>query len=112
MSLATTRILPSVVSLEASLVINRARSSSETAPDDGKFQKISTRDEVLFTCCPPAPEDRDTLTSSSLRGIATDSFTIKELAAGGEVIRSAPAEKLECREEADDPPGDDDQNLR
>src|SRR3990170_5310824 len=113
MSLATTRMLPSVVSFEASFAMSRARSSSVTARDEGMFQKISTREDVLFTCCPPAPEERETRTSSSLRGIATDSFTMSEFAAGGGVlIRSAPAEKLERREERDESPDNDDQHLR
>ena len=111
MSLATTRMLTSVVSLERSLSMRRARSPSEIAFELWMFQKISTRDDVLFTCCPPAPDERDTRTSSSLRGIATDSFTNSELAVGGEVILSAPAKQFERREEAHHTPDEDNEKL-
>ncbi len=33
------------------------------------------RDEVLLTCCPPAPDERDAFTSISDRGIDSWSFT-------------------------------------
>ncbi len=34
------------------------------------FQLISIRDDVLLTCWPPAPDERDALNSNSERGIA------------------------------------------
>src|SRR5687767_15121819 len=112
MSLATTRMLPSVVSRDFNLPSRRVRSSSDTAREVATFQKISTRDDVLLTCWPPAPEDRDTRISSSLLGMTTESLTESEFAVGGDVIRSAPAEQLERREKADKTPRDDDEELR
>src|SRR5258706_16437118 len=66
------------------------------------FQKISTRDVVLFPCCPPAPEDRDTRTSSSLGGIDSDSLTASRFRAavtGESLTDLPPAEQLERGEE-------------
>src|ERR1700704_294929 len=107
MSLATTRPLPSLVKRDASLVRRRARCSSSSAREPSTFQKISTRDEVLLTCCPPAPDDLETRTSSSLRGIESASLTARtfwgEIAVGS-LTKSAPAEKLERGEEGDDAP--------
>jgi hypothetical protein len=115
MSLATTRILPSVVSLEESFSSSRARCSSVSAREAGMFQKISTRDDVLLTCCPPAPEALDTLMSSSWRGIESDSLTARRFSdAGGDgsLKSSPPAEQLERGEECQDSPGDNYQQLR
>ena len=115
MSLATTRMLPSVVSRDDSLPSRRARCSSSSAREPGIFQKISTREEVLLTCWPPAPDDRDTRTSSSLRGIERASLTARrfcERGADGSLTPSAPAEKLERGEEGDDSPDHNDQHLR
>jgi hypothetical protein len=114
MSLATTRMLPSVVSRDASLSSNRVRCSSLSARDPVMLQKISTRDDVLLTCCPPAPDDLDTLTSSSLRGIESESLTARIFpdAGGGESLTSSPpAEQLECGEERQKSPHENDQQL-
>jgi hypothetical protein len=53
--------------------------STDSAPDFATFQLISIRDEVLLTCCPPAPDDRDALMSSSALGIAKVSSTTSEV---------------------------------
>ena len=114
MSLATTRMLPSVVSRDASFSRRRARCSSVSARDPGTFQKISTRDDVLFTCCPPAPDDRDTRTSSSLRGIESDSLTARRFrgaVAEVSLTTSTPAEQLERGEERDYSPNENDEHL-
>jgi hypothetical protein len=115
MSLATTRTLPSVVSLAESLSSSRARCSSLSARDVEMFQKISTREEVLLTCCPPAPDALDTLTSSSLRGIEREPLmgrSFSDAGAGTSLKSSPPAEQLESRKERHEAPDDDDQNLR
>ena len=79
------------------------------------FQKISTRDDVLLTCWPPAPDALDTLTSSSLRGIESESLTARRFSdagGGGESLTpSPPAKQLERGEERHDAPGDNDQKL-
>src|SRR6266404_6057119 len=110
MSLATTRMLPSVVSRGESFARKRARCSSVNAREPRMFQKISTRDDVLFTCCPPAPEDLETRTSSSVRGIASDSLTVRRFWGAvdeGSLTALAPAEKLEGGEERHDAPDED-----
>src|SRR5205823_9891335 len=115
MSLATTRTLPSVVSREASFSLRRVRCSSSRACDVITFQKISTREEVLFTCWPPAPEDRETRTSSSLRGIDSDSLTGRTFCgavADGSLTSLSPAEQLQGSYECHDPPHHDDEDLR
>src|SRR6185436_8634769 len=115
MSLATTRTLPSLVRREASFSRSRLRCSSFNARDVRTFQKISTRDDVLLTCCPPAPDALDTRTSSSLRGIETVSLTARRFCgavAVGSLTRSAPPEKLERGEEGNDSPDEDDHDLR
>jgi hypothetical protein len=50
MSLATTRTLPSLVIREASFERRRLRCSSSSARERATFQKISTLEDVLFTC--------------------------------------------------------------
>lgn len=40
------------------------------------------RDDVLFTCWPPAPEERDARTSSSLRGITRSLLTTIPVSGG------------------------------
>jgi len=114
MSLATTRTLPSVFIRDASFARRRFRCSSSTAREFRTFQNISTRDEVLLTCCPPAPDDLDTRTSNSLRGIDSDSLTARtfwgEVAVGS--LKSAPAKKLERGEECHHSPGQYHQYLR
>ena len=108
-------MLPSVVSLEESFSSRRARCSSVNTREVGIFQNISTRDDVLLTCCPPAPDALDTLTSSSLRGIESDSFTASRFpGAGGDgsLTSSPPAEQLERGEEREQSPGDNYQQLR
>jgi hypothetical protein len=116
MSLATTRMLPSLVSLEESLSSSRARCSSLRAREAETFQKISTRDDVLLTCWPPAPDALDTLTSSSLRGIESDSLTARRFSdagGGGESLTpSPPAKQLERGEERRESPAQDYQKLR
>lgn len=71
-SLATTRIDPSSLRREARREVSRSRCSSERTRDRTMFHFISTRDEVLLTCCPPAPDARDALISSSDRGMKTE----------------------------------------
>lgn len=112
-SLATTRMLPSVVSREESLSSSRARCSSVSARDAGMFQKISTRDDVLLTCCPPAPDDLETLTSSSPRGIESESLTAMRFSdAGKSLTSSPPAKQLERGEKRHQSPAEDNQKLR
>src|SRR3954470_15621975 len=115
MSLATTRMLPSPVSRDASFDCKRERCSSVSAREVTMFQKISTRDDVLFTCCPPAPEDLETRTSSSLLGIDRDSSTARtfpDAAVDESVTPLPPAEQLERREERHEPPDQNRQHLR
>src|SRR5438034_6653810 len=115
MSLATTRILPSVVSRGPSFSWRRARCSSLSARDARTFQKISTREEVMFTCWPPAPEDLETRTSSSLRGIDSDSLTGRTFCgavADGSLTSLSPAEQLQGSYECHDSPHHDDEDLR
>src|SRR3954469_10575858 len=114
MSLATTRMLPSPVNRDASFDRKRERCSSVSAREVTMFQKISTRDDVLLTCCPPAPEDLETRTSSSLRGIESDSLTASRFCgevAEGSVTASAPAKELERGEEGYDSPHQNHQDL-
>src|SRR4051812_21216968 len=114
MSLATTRMLPSPVSRDASFDCKRERCSSVNAGEVRIFQKISTRDDVLLTCCPPAPEDLDTRMSSSLRGIETDSLTAIKFrrSADGSVTPLPPAKELEGGEERHETPDQNRQHLR
>ena len=89
------------------------RCSSVTARDPATLQKISTREDVLLTCCPPAPDDLDTLTSSSLRGIESESLTARTFpnAGGGSLTSSPPAKEPERREERQKSPRENDQQL-
>jgi len=114
MSLATTRMLPSVVIRDESFSRNLFLWLSSSAREARMFQKTSTRDDVLLTCCPPAPDDRDTRTSSSLRGIESDSLTASRFsgaAADESLTPSAPAKELERGEEGDDSPRQNDDHL-
>src|SRR5438105_11868650 len=115
MSLATTRMLPSVVIRDESFSRNLFLWLSSSAREARMFQKISTREDVLLTCCPPAPDDRDTRTSSSLRGMESDSLTARRFwgaVADASLTPSAPAKELECGEERNDAPRQDDDHLR
>src|SRR5882724_10097098 len=114
MSLATTRTLPSLVIREASFPRSRFLCSSSSARELTTFQKTSTRDDVLLTCCPPAPDDLETRTPSSLRGIESDSLTVRRFwgaVADGSLTQSAPAKQLERGEERDDSPHENDDDL-
>src|SRR5947207_8513283 len=114
MSLATTRMLPSLVMRDPSFSLSLVRCFSSSARDAETFQKISTREEVLLTCCPPAPDDRETRTSSSLRGIESDSLTTSRFCgavADGSLTPSAPAKEFERGEEGDDAPHQNDDHL-
>src|SRR4051812_30000311 len=92
MSLATTRMLPSAVMRVASLWRSLSRCSSVNARDDNRFQNTSMRDDVLLTCWPPAPEERDARKSSSPRGMDTVSVTKRNFssdAPAGSVISAS-----------------------
>src|SRR6476620_10071671 len=115
MSLATTRTLPSVVRRDDSFERNRSRCSSLSARDSRIFQKISTREDVLLTCCPPAPDDLETRTSSSLRGIERESLTATRFPGAvtdWSLTRSAPAANLQRDEERNHSQYQDHQHLR
>ena len=74
-SLATIRIDPSSLRRDDSRVRSLSRCSSVSALDSLTFHESSTREDVLFTCCPPAPDERDARIVTSDRGITSDSLT-------------------------------------
>ena len=54
----------------------RARSASLSARDVDGFHSNSTREDVVFTPCPPGPDARVARSLSSARGMRTVSVTI------------------------------------
>src|SRR5688572_9275010 len=107
-SLATTRTVLSSPSLDASFDSKRSRCSSVIAFDSFTFQAIATRDDVLLTCWPPAPDERDTVMIISSRGISNIRYQIPDTRAS---VSSPPPEQLECCNEAHEKPGRDNGHL-
>ncbi len=73
-----TLIEPSSLILEARRCSSIALCSSVSDFDSLMFHESSMRDEVLLTCCPPAPDDLDAFASISDRGIDNWSLTSME----------------------------------
>ena len=66
------------------------------------------RDDVLLTCCPPAPDERDARISSSERGIAGPPQSPAPFARRKTL---SPSEKVQRSDKADHEPAKDHRHL-